>query len=79
MDASVCEFCQEGTYTAPQRYGEILLDERKFADAKREFTEASAILKKQDSPPPLWVTRATKGLDSATLGVGQVSVAKSTK
>jgi serine/threonine-protein kinase len=64
---------------AKVRYGEILLDEGKLADAKREFTDASVILKKQDSPPPLWVTRATNGLDSATLRMGSVSVAKSTK
>jgi serine/threonine-protein kinase len=64
---------------AKVRYGEVLLAEGKLPDAKREFTDASAILKKQDSPPPLWVTRAQSGLDSATLRMGQLSVAKSTK
>lgn len=64
---------------AKVRYGEVLLDDKRFADAEREFREAQAILKRQDSPPPIWVTRATKGLESATLGVTGVSVAKSTK
>jgi serine/threonine-protein kinase len=51
---------------AKVRYGEVLLDDHRLADAAREFREAQVILKKQDSPPPLWVTRADKGLDSAT-------------
>ena len=54
---------------AKVRYGEILLDGRKFALAQREFRSAGEILKKQSSPPPLWVARATKGLDSATAAV----------
>ena len=54
---------------AKVRYGEILLDGRKFARAQREFRSAGDILKKQSSPPPLWVARATKGLDSATAAV----------
>jgi serine/threonine-protein kinase len=54
---------------AKVRYGEVLLADHKLAQAEREFRDAQAILKKQDSPPPLWVTRADKGLESATQAI----------
>jgi serine/threonine-protein kinase len=54
---------------AKVRYGEVLLADHKLAQAEREFSEAQVILKKQDSPPPLWVARADKGLDSATQSI----------
>jgi serine/threonine-protein kinase len=54
---------------AKVRYGEVLLADHKLAQAEREFRDAQAILKKQDSPPPLWVTRADKGLESATQSI----------
>jgi hypothetical protein len=57
------------------RLGETLLNEKRFADAKREFQEADRILSKQSSPPPLWVDRAKKGLASATVASNQLTVA----
>lgn len=49
------------------RYGEVLVADRKLTDAQREFDSANVILKKQSSPPPLWVARAKKGLDSVAI------------
>jgi serine/threonine-protein kinase len=51
---------------AKVRYGEVLLADGKLSDAERELKSAQAILNKQSSPPPLWLDRAKKGLDSIT-------------
>ena len=52
---------------AKVRYGEVLLADRKLAEAKRELRSADEILKKQSSPPPLWIERAKKALDSVAI------------
>jgi serine/threonine-protein kinase len=62
---------------AKVRYAELLLAERKLADAEREFRAGEVILRKQSSPPPLWLERVTKGLDSVTVARGRATVARS--
>jgi serine/threonine-protein kinase len=52
---------------AKVRYGEVLLADGKLDDARRELKSGEDILKKQSSPPPLWLDRAKKGLDSITV------------
>jgi eukaryotic-like serine/threonine-protein kinase len=54
---------------AKVRYAEILLADRKVADAEREFRSAEEILKKQSTPPPLWMQRAKNGLDSVRVAM----------
>jgi hypothetical protein len=54
---------------AKVRHGELLLAARKLGDAEREFRSGDEILKKQTSPPPLWVERAKKGLDSVRVAM----------
>ena len=49
------------------RLGEVLIDEQRYADARRELTEGQRILAKQSSPPPLWMERAKKGLEAASV------------
>ena len=49
------------------RLGEVLIDEHRYADARRELTEGQRILAKQSSPPPLWMERAKKGLEAASV------------
>jgi serine/threonine-protein kinase len=49
---------------AKVRYGEVLLASGKLAGAEKALREGEVILKKQASPPPLWVSRAEKGIDS---------------
>ncbi len=51
---------------AKVRYGEVLLADGKLDDAERELKAGEVILKKQSSPPPLWLDRAKKGVDSVT-------------
>jgi serine/threonine-protein kinase len=52
---------------AKVRYAELLLAERKLSDAEKEFRAGDVILRKQSSPPPLWLERVKKGLDSVTV------------
>jgi serine/threonine-protein kinase len=49
------------------RLGEVLIDEHRYGDARRELTEGQRILAKQSSPPPLWMERAKKGLEAASV------------
>jgi serine/threonine-protein kinase len=51
---------------AKVRYGEVLIADRKLDQAENELKSGEAILRKQSSPPPLWLERAKKGLDSVT-------------
>jgi serine/threonine-protein kinase len=62
---------------AKVRYAELLLAERKLADAEREFRAGDVILKKQSSPPPLWLERVKKGLDSVTIARRRGTVTES--
>ena len=62
---------------AKVRYGEILLADNKLRDAERELKAAEDILKKQSSPPKVWLDRATKGLDSATTALKRVAAKSS--
>ena len=54
---------------AKVRFAEVLLADRKLSDAAREFKDGEEILKKQSTPPPLWMQRAKKGLDSVRVAM----------
>jgi serine/threonine-protein kinase len=62
---------------AKVRYAELLLAERKLSDAEKEFRAGDVILRKQSSPPPLWLERVKKGLDSVTVARTRATVARS--